>query len=126
MIKFLIVCGAGAAGCGARYLVAIAAGDKPGEAFPWGTLIVNVVGSFLIALVLELALRLKNLSPNLVLALSTGFMGGFTTYSAFNFQTTALALNGAVARAVLNVVATLVACAVAGLLGLWLARRLAG
>jgi CrcB protein len=83
-----------------------------------------VVGSFLIALVLELALRLQNLSPNLTLALTTGFMGGFTTYSSFNYQTTALALGGAWSRAIANVVVTLVGCLAAGLLGLWLARRL--
>ena len=124
MERFLIVCGAGAAGCGARYLISLWTGDRPGETFPWGTLIVNLVGSFLIAFVLELALRVKTLSPNLVLGMTTGFMGGFTTYSAFNFQTTALAMNGAMARAVINVVATLVGCVVAGLLGLLLARAL--
>ena len=126
MGKLLIVCGAGAAGCGARYVVALWAGDKPGETFPYGTLIVNVLGSFAIALVLELALRLKNLSPNLVLGLTTGFMGGFTTYSSFNYQTTALALNGAMGRAVLNVAITLIGCLLAGMLGLWLARRFTG
>jgi len=124
MQRFLIVCGAGGLGSGARYLVSLAAGDKPGEGFPWGTLIVNLVGSFLIAVVLELALK-KTMSPGLALGLSTGFMGGFTTYSSFNFQTTALAANGAAGRAVLNVVVTLAGCLIAGLLGQWLARRLA-
>ncbi len=126
MVRFVIVCTSGALGCGARYLISLAAGDKPGEGFPWGTLIVNVVGSFLIAVVLELALRMKSLSPHLVLALTTGFMGGFTTYSSFNYQTTALAMNGAMGRAALNVGATLIGCIGAGLLGLALARRLVG
>ena len=126
MQRFLIVCAAGALGSGARYLVALAAGDKPGEAFPWGTLIVNLVGSFAIAVVYELAIHVKTLSPNLVLGLATGFLGGFTTYSAFNFQTTALALEGAVGRAALNVAVTLIGCIGAGLLGLAVARRLVG
>lgn len=124
MDRFLIVCGAGGLGSGARYLISRWLGDAPGERFPYGTLIVNLVGSFLIALVLELALRRQTLPPTLTLGLTTGFMGGFTTYSAFNYQTTALALNGAWARAIVNVVVTLVGCIAAGLLGLWLARRL--
>jgi fluoride exporter len=122
--RFLIVVGAGGLGSGARYLVALAAGDKAHQ-FPKGTLIVNIVGSFLIALVLELALRLKSMPPNLSLALSTGFMGGFTTYSSFNYQTTALAMGGHTGKAAINLIATLVGCVVAGLLGIVLARRLA-
>lgn len=125
MERFLIVVGAGGLGSGARYLIALAAGDKAGESIPYGTLIVNVVGSFLIALVLELALRMRSLTPNLTLAITTGFMGGFTTYSSFNYQTTALALNGHHAKAALNLVLTLAGCVLAGLLGLWIARRLA-
>ena len=125
MERFLIVVGAGGLGSGARYLIALAAGDKTGEHIPYGTLIVNIVGSFLIALVLELALRVKSLPPNLSLAISTGFMGGFTTYSSFNFQTTALALNGHHAKAAVNLIVTVVGCIAAGLVGIWLARRLA-
>jgi CrcB protein len=126
MQRFLIVCAAGALGSGARYLVSLAVGDRPGERFPWGTLIVNLVGSFAIAVVYELAVQVKTLPPQLVLGLATGFLGGFTTYSAFNFQTTALALDGAVGRAAINLGATLIGCFIAGLLGLAVARRLAG
>jgi CrcB protein len=123
--RFLIVVGAGGLGSGARYLVSLAAGDKAHE-FPIGTLIVNIVGSFLIALVFELALRLKgSMAPNLTLAITTGFMGGFTTYSSFNYQTTALAMNGHTAKAAVNLIVTLVGCILAGLVGIWLARRLA-
>jgi CrcB protein len=124
MQRFLLVCGAGGLGSGARYLVSLWAGEKLGDEFPWGTLIVNVVGSFLIALILEMTLR-KAMSPELSLTLATGFMGGFTTYSAFNYQTTALASSGHVDRAVINVVVTLAGCLVAGLAGAWLARRIA-
>lgn len=126
MQRFLIVCAAGALGSGARYLVSLAAGDKPGGRFPWGTLIVNLVGSFAIAVVYELAIQVKTMPPQLVLGLATGFIGGFTTYSAFNFQTTALALDGAIGRAAINVGATLVGCLAAGMLGLAVARKLAG
>ena len=121
MARFLIVCGAGALGCGARYLVNLWVGQR---AFPYATLIVNLVGSFLIALVFELSLRIASFPPNLRLALTTGFLGGLTTYSSFNYETTALASDGQSGRALLYVGATLIGCLVAGLLGLWLARRI--
>src|SRR4051812_35744080 len=121
MLRFFLVCTAGGAGCGARYLIALWLGPRP---FPYATLIVNVVGSFLIALIMESSLRIASFPPNLRLALTTGFMGGLTTYSSFNYETTTLAAQGSSDRALLNVVVTLVACVLAGLAGLWLARRL--
>ncbi len=121
MGRFLIVCGAGALGCGARYLVGLAVGQR---AFPYATLVVNLVGSFLIALVWELSLKAGMFSDNMRLALTTGFMGGLTTYSSFNYETTAMANKGEMGRALLYVGGTLIGCMVAGLLGLWLARRI--
>ena len=118
-MRFLIVCGAGALGCGTRYLVAQWLGDR---AFPYATLLVNLVGSFLITLVIELALGRADFPPNLRLALTTGFMGGLTTYSSFNHESLALVLDGNVLRGFAYVAVTLVGCAVAGLLGLIVAR----
>jgi len=120
--RVLIIFGAGGAGCVARYLVALAVGRRD---FPYATLIVNVVGSFLIAFILELALLRKDIPANLQLALTTGFMGGFTTYSAFNFETTQLVIDGHTARGIANICATLVGALCAGIFGLWLARRIA-
>lgn len=104
-----------------RYLVGQWLGPR---AFPYATLAVNLVGSFAIALVLELSLRIASFPPNLRLALATGFLGGLTTYSSFNYETTALVAQGSSGRALLNVGATLIGCMIAGLAGLWLARRL--
>ena len=126
MERFLIVCGAGAAGCGARYLISIWAGQRIGITFPYGTLIVNVIGSFLIALVLESSLRIASFPPNLRLGLTTGFLGGLTTYSSFNYETTTLATTGATGQAMINVAVTLVGCLLAGLAGMGLARQLTG
>jgi CrcB protein len=121
--RFLIVCGAGAAGCGVRYLVALWTAKRFGTGFPWGTLVVNIVGSFAIAFVLELSTRVANFPPNLRLALATGFLGGMTTYSSFNFETTALVTGGNAMRGLLNIGVTLIGCLLAGFLGLLLARR---
>jgi len=120
--RILIIFGSGGVGCVARYLIAVALGPR---AFPFATLIVNLAGSFLIAFILELAVVRGDFPVNLKLALTTGFMGGFTTYSSFNFETTKLVLDGHPARGLVNVGVTLIGAVAAGLLGLWVARRIA-
>lgn len=124
MERFLIVCGAGAAGCGVRYLISLWIARRIGTGFPWGTLIVNLVGSFAIALVLEASTRMASFPPNLRIALTTGFLGGLTTYSSFNYETTALVSGDHVAHGLLNIGATLIGCLIAGYLGLVLGRRI--
>lgn len=122
MQRFLIVCGAGALGSGARYLVSLWIGSRP---FPYATLAVNLAGSFAIAVVLELSIRIAGFPPNLRLALATGMLGGFTTYSSFNYESTALLQSGQVLRGMIYLGVTLIGCFGTGLLGLALARRLA-
>jgi fluoride exporter len=121
--RVLIVFGAGGAGCVARYLIGSWSLERFGAAFPYGTLLVNLIGSFLMGLVMELSLRMTAFPEDLRLALTTGFLGGLTTYSAFNLESTALAME-APARSLANVGVTLVGCLVAGLLGMGLARLL--
>jgi len=125
VVRFLLVVAAGGLGSGLRYLIAIAMGDSQPGAFPRGTLIVNLVGSFLIAFILELALRLPSMPDNVRLAIATGFLGGLTTYSSFNYQSTALLMSGETVRGIANIALTLVGCAVCGLLGLVAARAVA-
>lgn len=122
MERFLWVCFAGALGTGTRYLVALWAGDRFGTVFPWGTFIVNVAGCFFIGLVMQLALSVSTFPPNLRFALTTGFMGGLTTYSSFTYETTKLVQDGARGAAALNFVLTTVAGFGAALLGLAVAR----
>ena len=126
MERFLWICFAGALGTGARYLIGIWAGQKLGTAFPYGTFIVNLTGCFLIAAVIQAALNMAAFPPTLRLALTTGFMGGLTTYSSFAYETTRLAQDGAIGAALLNFGLTTVACFGAVLLGLAVAQRLTG
>lgn len=126
MERFLWICFAGALGTGTRYLVGVWALQRWGAAFPVGTLLVNVAGCFLMAVVIQASLTATAFPPNLRLALTTGFMGGLTTYSSFNYETTRLLQQEARTAALLNLLLTLALCFVAGLLGLWLARRLVG
>lgn len=125
MERLFFICLAGALGTGTRYLVGVWAGERFGTAFPYGTLIVNVVGCFLIALVMQTAANAASFSPNLRLALATGFLGGLTTYSSFAYETTKLAQAGARGAAAWNFVLTTGACFVAVLLGLAAARAFA-
>lgn len=125
MTRVLFIGLAGALGTLARYGVAVWAGRALGTTFPYGTLIVNLMGCFLIAFVSQLALSTTLISPTLRLTLTTGFMGGLTTYSAFDFETTILLKERAWGGAALYVGVTLVGCFAAGLLGLAVARRFA-
>lgn len=124
MTRFLLVCGAGAVGTGVRYLVGLAVATRVSTTFPVATLMVNVIGCFLIALVVQLALSVPSFSDHARVALTTGFMGGLTTYSAFNQDATRMLVDGAPRTGALYVTATLLACFVAGLAGTALARRL--
>jgi fluoride exporter len=113
----LLVCLGGALGSGARYLVGLAMTRLASPGFPWGTLLVNVLGCFAIELVVQAGSK-ANLSPLAVLTLTTGVMGGFTTYSAFNNQLLTLARAGTWPPLALYLTLTLTGCAAAGLLGI--------
>ena len=122
MARFLLVCFGGALGTGARYLIATASARATAK-FPVGTLTVNVVGSFVISFVMVLALQKgSTISEDTRLFLTTGVLGGFTTYSSFNFETLRLAQGGALGIAAVYLAVTLVGCLIAGLLGMQAAR----
>ncbi|HEY3820223.1 MAG TPA: CrcB family protein [Polyangiaceae bacterium] len=126
MTRFLLVGFAGALGTWARYLVGLGAMRVLGAGFPYGTLIVNLVGCFLIAGVVQTALTTEYVSPTMNLALTTGFLGGLTTYSSFNLQTTQLLQSRAWAAAATNFGLTVGGCFLAGLLGVVVARKAFG
>lgn len=120
----------GMVGSAARYLLSGWVHGALGLAFPYGTLAVNVIGSFLLGALMWIGLHTALLGPNARLALTTGVMGGFTTYSAFNFETFRFLEERAWGLAALNVAATLFGCLAAGWLGWsgadWLLRGRTG
>ncbi len=124
MSRFLWVCLGGAAGTGARYLIAGWVLTLLGASFPWGTLAVNVFGSFLIGGIMHVGLTTQVLSPAARLALTTGVMGGFTTYSAFNYESLKYFQDGAWLLGFVNIFAMVAACLAAGAAGLSAARLL--
>jgi CrcB protein len=103
-LSLLAVAGGGALGSVARYLVGIYAGRMLGTGFPWGTLFVNITGSFLIgALAESFALR-WDAQPSTRILLVTGICGGYTTFSAFSLEVVAMIQRGDAAMAALYVV----------------------
>jgi CrcB protein len=125
MERFVWICIGGAAGTGARCLIALWAARRFGSGFPYGTLIVNLVGCFAIAGVLHAAAALS-WSATLRSAITIGFIGGLTTYSSFNYETTRLLEEGAVGSAMVNALATILGAFIAGWLGMLSARLLLG
>jgi len=126
MGRFLWICLGGALGTGARYLLSGWMMWLAGPGFPYGTLAVNVIGSFLLGLLMHVSLSTDAFSPTLRLTLTTGVMGGFTTYSAFNYETLQLVQEGSWPLAAANLGITVVSCLAAGLLGVFAGRVLAG
>ena len=107
----LIVMLGGAVGTLARYVVSALALPISREV-PWGTIAINVTGSFIIGFfgTLTLAHGRFPVSENVRLFVMVGFCGGYTTFSAFSLQTLDLMRSGAIARAAVNIVASLALC----------------
>ena len=118
LMTVLAVAAGGAIGTVARYLAALAAAPISAS-LPWGTIAINVAGSFLIGLVgtLTLAQGRFPLSETARLFIMVGFCGGFTTFSSFSLQTLDLLRAGAMGRAALNVAASVLLCLGAVALG---------
>lgn len=102
MQKLFYVGIGGFIGASLRYVVSICSTRFFGTEFPYGTLIVNVLGGFLIGLIMELSLTPNIISPNLKLFLTTGIMGGLTTFSTFSYETVSLFNSGSYMLAGLN------------------------
>jgi len=111
---------AAAFGAVARYLVDQAVANRWESAFPWGTWVINVTGSFALGLLTGLALH-HGLSAHVVSVLGTGICGGYTTFSTFNLESVRLAEDGSPAGAVGNITGSIAAGLLAAACGLGLA-----
>ncbi len=122
MQSVLIVALGGAAGAASRHMVGMWAMRLMGTGFPWGTLTVNIAGSFAMGVFIEiLALRFQG-SNELRLLVATGFLGGFTTFSAYSLDAVTLWERGEAGLAAAYVVISVIASIGALFLGLALVR----
>jgi CrcB protein len=107
----------------ARYALALWIDTRLASPFPYATLVINVSGSFALG-ALAGALQISSLPPEVRLALGVGFLGAFTTFSTFSYETVRLLESGAGALAIAYVLASFVLAVLAALLGLALGRSL--
>ena len=122
MREFLLIGGGAVLGANARYWLTNYFVQRLGPAFPYGTLFINVTGSFLLGFVLVLVANRFVVDPGYRLLIGTGFMGAYTTFSTFSFDTIVLLERGDVMPALVNVVSSVAVSLVAAYLGIVLAR----
>ncbi len=120
----LLIAGFGALGCVTRYYISGWAYDLFGRSFPYGTFAVNVLGAFIIGLVMEFGMRSTLLPASLRIGLTIGFLGGFTTFSTFSYETFRLLEEGDFFVAATNVLVSVVVCLLFTWLGIHTARVL--
>jgi CrcB protein len=115
---------AGGLGALARYGLGSVVADRYAGAFPLGTFVINVTGSFLLGLLFVLLTERAGLSPAWRTSITVGFLGAYTTFSAFSLETFRLVEDGALGAAALNVLGSVAVGLVAVWLGVALGRAL--
>ena len=121
-MDYLVVGLGGFLGANARYLMAHWIGERYGTSFPYGTLVINVSGSFIIGLFLVLITDRYIVHPNWRLFFSVGFLGAYTTFSTYSFESLVLILSGAWFPGLINLIGSVVLGLGATLCGMALAR----
>jgi CrcB protein len=121
-VDYLVVGLGGFLGANARYLMAHWIGERYGTSFPYGTLVINVSGSFTIGLFLVLITDRYMVHPNWRLFFSVGFLGAYTTFSTYSFESLVLILSGAWFLGLINLIGSVVLGLGATLCGMALAR----
>jgi fluoride exporter len=115
----LVMCG-GSLGAASRYGVGLLAARFWGATFPWGTLMVNLVGCFLIGLLFALTERVRLLTPEMRLFLITGYLGALTTFSAFTLETVNAGRAGLMLQPVVNILINNIGGLALTFCGMWL------
>ena len=123
MSNLIAIAGGGALGALLRFWMSTSVYAMFGRDFPYGTLAVNVVGSFAMGILFVLLDEKFSLAPEWRAALLIGLLGAFTTFSTFSIETLNLMLSGETMKALLNVVLSVMVCIMATWLGLLLGRQ---
>jgi len=122
MKLLLAIAAGGALGALGRHFVAHYAGMALGHGFPWGTLVVNVIGSFAMGVLVEILALVWSPSQEIRALLTVGFLGAFTTFSTFSLDVAVLHERGANWLAAVNIAASVIVCVLGLFAGLRLMR----
>ncbi len=114
----------GALGCLTRYVLSGWVYGILGRSFPYGTFAVNILGAFIIGLIMEFGIRSTLIPPTLRMGLTVGFLGGLTTFSTFSYETFRLLEEGDFITASANVLLSVLVCLLFTWLGITAARYL--
>ena len=123
MNQLLAIAAGGSIGAVLRFLLSSQVYNGLGRDFPYGTIVVNIIGSLLMGLLYQLFLQRYSVSPELKAALLVGLLGAFTTFSTFSIETVLLLEQGNLFKAMMNVIVSVVVCIVATWVGLLIARQ---
>ncbi len=126
MREVLYIAVAGGLGALGRYYMAGLAQRMLGDGFPYGTLLVNVLGSFLVGFIMQAGMSTDVLPRSLRLAATLGFLGAFTTFSAFSYETLGYLEDGMWLMAGVNILANVIPAIMAVFLGVSLGRTILG
>jgi CrcB protein len=124
MTQVLAIAAGGALGALLRYWTSTAVHGRLGQAFPWGTLTVNVLGSLLMGFLYIWLLERLTAGPAMRAFLMIGMLGAFTTFSTFSVETLNLVESGHLGKAAVNILASVIICITAAGLGVFAARQL--
>jgi fluoride exporter len=124
LLQILAIAGGGALGALGRFFVSNGMYRLLGRDFPWGTLTVNSLGSFLMGMLFVLFIDRLATGPEVRGAILVGFLGAFTTFSTFSMETLSLIEDGSLVRAFLNVGMNVLICLLACWAGVLLGRLL--
>jgi fluoride exporter len=124
LVPYLAIALGGILGANARYLVSLLVAERLGTGFPYGTMLINVTGSLVIGFFLTLVTERLEVSPLWRLFFATGFLGAYTTFSSYTFETATLLREGAYGAALLYLFGSVVGGMVGVLAGIAAAERL--
>ena len=122
MSQVFILSVAAALGANARYWIGDILARRLGTSFPFGTLVINLSGSLLLGLFLALFTDRFLLDPRWRMVFTVGFLGSYTTFSTYTFESVNLMLTGQWGLGLLNLLGSSILGAIAALLGVWLGK----
>ncbi len=126
MRTVIVLAVAGVLGTLSRYGLGGLVQKYNGTSFPFGTMIINIIGCFLIGLIMQIALNTDIISPTTRTALTIGFLGAFTTFSTFSYETVKLIEDSALLPAALNIALNVGVGLAATFLGIVLGKAITG